>query len=101
MLMKIMEMISCGGMARSMYIQAIEKAKEGNFEEAAKLIEQGGEAFEGAHKAHAGMLAESASDVDNTTVSLFLVHAEDQMMCAETFRVVAEQFIDVYKELKK
>jgi cellobiose-specific phosphotransferase system component IIA len=27
------------------------------------------------------------------------MHAEDQMMAAETFRVMAEDFIEVYKRL--
>ena len=31
--------------------------------------------------------------------SLILIHAEDQLMQAETFRVIAEDFIDVYEKL--
>ncbi len=27
------------------------------------------------------------------------MHAEDQLMSAETFRVLAEEFIDVYKKM--
>ena len=32
-------------------------------------------------------------------VSLILIHAEDQMMGAETFKAMVEQMIDVYKEI--
>ena len=30
---------------------------------------------------------------------LILMHAEDQLMSAETFRVMAEEFIEVYKRM--
>lgn len=32
---------------------------------------------------------------------MLLMHAEDQLMGAETFRIVAEDFIDVYERLGK
>lgn len=33
--------------------------------------------------------------------SAFWVHVEDQMMCAETFRILAQEFIDLYKKVNK
>jgi PTS system cellobiose-specific IIA component len=32
-------------------------------------------------------------------MNLILTHAEDQMMSCEVFRVLAQQLIDLYKEL--
>ena len=32
---------------------------------------------------------------------LILMHAEDQLMSAETFRIMAEEFIEVYKKIEK
>ena len=29
------------------------------------------------------------------------MHAEDQLMSAETFRIMAEEFIEVYKKMEK
>ena len=42
-----------------------------------------------------------ANDAGGRSVhfSMLLMHAEDQLMGAETFRVLAEDFIDVYKKL--
>ena len=34
-------------------------------------------------------------------LNLILVHAEDQMMSAESFRIIAEEFIAVYKRLSE
>lgn len=96
--MIIFEMISAAGGARSKYIEAISAAKAGEFENAQKLIDEGNEFFSNAHNGHADMLTNEASGV-NSTVTLLLVHAEDQMMCAEAFRTIAAELIDVYKKI--
>ncbi len=43
------EIISSVGMARSLYIEAIQEAKAGNFEQAQELIKQGDESFTEGH----------------------------------------------------
>lgn len=93
------QMISAAGAARAKYIEAIAAGKDNEYEKAQTLLIEGSTYFAEAHKAHAQMLA-TESDGIETSVSLLLVHAEDQMMCAETFRLVAEEFIDVYKKLQ-
>ena len=45
------------------------------------------------------MLQQSAIDNNNVEFSLILLHAEDQLMLAESFRIIAEDFIDVYEKL--
>jgi len=105
MIEDIFEMISTAGTARAKYIEAIAFAKKEAYEESKKLMKEGTECFHAAHKLHAKMLAEESQKMESEehagAASLILVHAEDQMMCAETFRLVAEEFIDVYKQLKK
>lgn len=96
--MAICEMISAAGGAKSKYIEAVSAANVGEFENAQKLIDEGNEIFLNAHKGHADMLGAEASSV-NSTVTLLLVHAEDQMMCAEAFKTIAAQLIDVYKKM--
>lgn len=102
---KIFEMISSAGSARSKYIQAVEKAKEEKFEEAEVFVKEGGQCFLAAHNIHAELLADESSKFEacseNSAVSLILVHAEDQMMCAETFRLISQELIDVYKKIKE
>ena len=100
LMMSIMTMISSAGIARSFFINAVNKAKEGDFEGAKREMEQGDVAFETAHNAHAVMLSASVNAEEEGRVSLFLVHAEDQMMAAETFRILADELIEIYKKLR-
>lgn len=86
--------ISAVGTARSCYIEAIQKAKQKDFDGANKLIEEGDDVFNEGHKAHAELLQKEASGAQNT-VNLLLLHAEDQLMSAEGFKIIALEFIDV------
>lgn len=92
------EIISSVGGARSCYIEAIECAKRKEFEQAEAAIKNGDEMFLQGHHAHAKLVQQEASG-DKVEVVLLLVHAEDQLMSAETFKILAEQFIDVYKQI--
>ena len=85
------------GTARTYFINAVQCAKKGNFE-AQELIRQGDQAFTEGHHIHADLLALDANGELNQS-GLILMHAEDQLMSAETFRIMAEEFIEVYKKL--
>lgn len=92
------QIISNVGAARSSYIEAIQKAKNGDFEEAQKLMESGQEQFMKGHEAHFELLQKEAA---GTPVggSLILVHAEDQLMSAEGFKIIATEMIENYKRI--
>ena len=47
-----------------------------------------------------GLLQKEAQQ-EHVEIRLLLLHAEDQMMAAETIRILAEKFIQIHKELKK
>ena len=81
-------------------IEAIGKAKEGDLDGARELIKQGSDAFVEGHNVHLQLLANDAGG-KSVEFSMLLMHAEDQLMGAETFRIVAEDFIDVYERLGK
>ena len=89
--------ISGVGSARSSYIEAIAAAKAGDFERAEKLIQQGEENFAEGHHAHQ-QLMEAESKGENVA-TLLVLHAEDQLMSAEAFKTVANEFIDSYKRI--
>ena len=93
--------ISSVGTARSSYIEAIQKAKEGDFEAAEALIKEGDEVFVEGHNAHAGLLQQEAEGGPGSTLSLMILHAEDQLMSAEGFKTIAQEFIEVYKKFKE
>ena len=90
--------IASVGTARSSYIGAIDAAAEGNFEEAEKLIKEGQEAFTQGHDAHAQLLTKTAQG-EKVEMDLLLTHAEDQLMSAEAFGILAERFVALYKKI--
>lgn len=92
------EIVAAVGAAKSSYINAVNLAKQGDFEGAEKSVAEGDDAYKEGHEHHMAILQKDAAD-QNTEFSLILMHAEDQMMAAETFRVMAEDFIDVYRRI--
>lgn len=94
----IFQIISTVGSARSFYIEAIENAKNRNFESAVMNIKNGQEMFNEGHKEHAKLI-QSAASGERMDHEMFIMHAEDQLMSAEAFGILAEQFVDVYKRL--
>ena len=94
------EIISTVGTARSCYIEAIQKAKEGKMDEIEDLFKAGDEAFNEGHNAHMGLLTKEAEG-NSEGVNLLLLHAEDQLMSAEAFKTIATEFTDVYTRLTK
>lgn len=85
------------GSARSHYIEAIRRAKTGKFAEAEEQMRLGDEVFRDGQKAHSELLQREANGV-LTAVTLLLAHAEDQLMSAETFRILCQEFIDLYRQ---
>lgn len=86
------QIISAVGMARSSYIEAIQEAKKGNFEEAKNMIAEGEKSFLQGHEVHASMIQQEASG-QKVEPCLLLIHAEDQLMSAEGFKIIAEEMI--------
>ncbi len=90
------KIISQVGLARSIYVEAIQQAKAGNFDRADELIIEGYEAFREGHLAHAGLIQTVAQGIE-VKLDLILMHAEDQMMSTDSFKLIAEEFIAMYK----
>ena len=93
------QIIAAAGTARSSYIEALQAAKEGRYDEATEIIKQGDEAFVEAHHIHAEVIQKFAAGED-PGANILLIHAEDQVMSAEVFKLLAEELIEVYKKLK-
>lgn len=98
--LKSFEIISNVGTARSFYIEAISYAKKYDFEMADKLMKDGIEAFNNGHSAHADLIQMEANSED-VPFSLILMHAEDQLMSAEGFKIIATEFIELYRRLSE
>ncbi len=97
--LKCFEIIASVGAARSMYINAIAKAKNYEFEEARNMIKEGEEVFVKGHDAHADLIQDEASG-NGHAPTLLLLHAEDQLMSAEGFKIIADELIQSYEKIK-
>ncbi|MCI8401605.1 MAG: PTS lactose/cellobiose transporter subunit IIA [Lachnospiraceae bacterium] len=93
------KIISSVGTARSCYVEAIHMAKEGQYEEAERLIAEGRECFIEGHDSHLQLFAKQGEG--ELEFNMLVLHAEDQLMSAEAFGILAEEFISVYKKIEK
>ena len=91
------QIISAVGTARSMYVEAIQEAKNGNMHSANQLVEAGAKVLDEGHHAHASLIQKEAAG-EKSEFSLLLMHAEDQLMTTETLKIVAEEFIELYSD---
>lgn len=90
------QIIASVGSARSLYIEAIHAAGDGRLDEASGLIAQGRDEFLRGHHAHMSLVQKAAAD-GGLPADILLVHAEDQLMSAEGFGILAEEFVSLYR----
>ncbi|WP_068268469.1 PTS lactose/cellobiose transporter subunit IIA [Caviibacter abscessus] len=93
-------LISTVGMAKSLFIEAINDARKGEYELAKEKIEEGEQIFSKGHDIHLNLVQKEAQG-KNVEVSLLLIHAQDQLMNAETFKILAYEFIELYKKVNE
>lgn len=94
------QIISSVGTARSFYIESIQAAKAGDFEKAEALIKEGEGYFVQGHHAHAQLIQKEASG-ETVVMNLLLTHAEDQLMSAEAFKIIADELLAVYRRFEE
>lgn len=101
----IFGIISSAGEAKSTYLSAISLAKNGDISGARARILEGAKAKQLAQESHLNLVQKEAQAMqeknDSFRLSLLLVHAEDQMMSAETVEIMAKEMIDLYEKLGK
>jgi PTS system cellobiose-specific IIA component len=95
---QIFEIISNVGAAKSCFIESIQEAKKGNIEKARSLIAEGDVSFAAGHKVHHAML-QREMEGNPVKISLIVLHTEDQIMAADSFKTIAGAFIDLYDEM--
>jgi len=93
------EIIAAVGCAKSSFVEVIEEAKAGNFEKADALIAKGKEQYKEGHHAHSKLL-QMFSEGQDVEVNMLLVHAECQMMSAEDFQLLSQDFLDFAKKIQ-
>ena len=94
----IMGLIAHGGDAKSSAMEAIYEAKRGSFEGAEAKQKDSENALNEAHKSQTTLLTKEANG-DSVELSLLMVHAQDHLMNAITFKDLAGEVIDVYRKI--
>lgn len=90
-----MQVISYAGLAKSLFMQALQEYKQKNVENGDALMVQGEENLLIAHKSHAELLAKEMNDQESQA-SMLLIHAEDQLMGAETIKILVEELKELH-----
>lgn len=87
-----------GGYARSLALQAIEAAKEGQFESAAQLQIEATEELNKANRFQKEIISDNLEATqEGHGISLMDIHAQDHYMNALTIIDLAGNFIDLFK----
>lgn len=94
----IMQLIMAGGNAKGSSFEAIKAAKVGDFSTAEAKLKEADSFLSDAHNAQTGMLTEEAQGKKHP-VSLLMVHGQDHVMNAITFRDLTGEIVDLYKKL--
>ena len=99
-LMADMGLIANGGNAKSLAFEAIRLAKKGDIEGARAKLKESDKSLLEAHNSQTGMLTREAQG-DHMHVTLLVVHSQDHLMNAITFRDLAGEMVDLYEKLYK
>ncbi|AIF50851.1 PTS lactose/cellobiose transporter subunit IIA [Pelosinus sp. UFO1] len=94
----ILNIIIQSGDARSFAMEAIQCAKNGEFDKARELMEQSKDKLGCAHKEQTKLIHAEAGG-GKTEISLLLIHAQDHLMTAMTVKDLANEIIEVYSRL--
>ena len=94
------QLITHAGNARSAALMAIEAAREFDFEDAKKNMQEASDAMYEAHHIQTELVQQEARG-EHVPLNVILVHAQDHLtMAIESIRN-AEEFIHIYKVLNK
>ena len=94
----VMNLVVNSGEARSIAMEAIELARQGQFEEATAKIAQARETINAAHNFQTELVQKEINN-DPVPISLLMCHGQDHLMTAMVVIDLAEKFIEVYQKM--
>lgn len=94
----IFQLILHGGNGRSAAMEAIMKAKQGDFAGAAEKIKESADALNEAHHIQTALIQGEIRG-EKTELSLLMVHAQDHLMNAMTVKDLAAEMVEMYEKL--
>lgn len=91
------EIVAYAGDARSNLIEAINAAKDGNFEKSEELIAEADKMITQAHITQTDMLAKEAGG-EEMEIGFIMIHGQDHLMTTILLRDIVEHLINIYRE---
>ncbi|MEL4357829.1 MULTISPECIES: PTS lactose/cellobiose transporter subunit IIA [unclassified Luteococcus] len=92
------KIISVAGNAKSCAMMAIRESREGNLEEAQKLLAEADTDLHSAHDYQTKMLSQEARG-NAVPLNIILIHAQDHLTGAMLVRDLADEFIELNTRL--
>lgn len=93
------QLISAAGEAYDCFYKALKSAKEQEYSQAEKFIDEGNEKLANAHRVQTDFLVAEARG-DDIDYSVVMMHAQDSLMTTILYeRIIVEQ-IDMYKRFQ-
>ncbi len=90
------EIVAYAGDARSKLMTALNKAQNGEFEEAENLVKEAEECLIGAHNSQTDILGKEAAG-ENLEMSFIMVHGQDHLMTTILLKELMKHLIELYK----
>lgn len=100
LILKSFEIISTAGTAKSMLMQALKEAKDGNIDEAEKLVKEADEMLLQSHHIQTALLQAEAGG-ENNQIGLITVHSQDHLMTTMLLKDMIEYIIELYRRTTK
>lgn len=94
----VLKLITYSGEARSLSMEAIQYAKNGDIEKAKAAIEESGEKSILAHREQTSLIQKEARG-DKIPVSLLLIHAQDHLMTSILVKDLAQEMVEIYERM--
>ena len=92
-----MTIIANSGAARSAACEALQKAKNKDFDDAEALLKSADDSLQVAHEAHRKLLQLDAKG-EVTSVSILLCHAQDHLMGSALAKDLIREMVFLYQE---
>lgn len=94
----IFGIITSSGEARSSAFEALNNARNGNFEECKRLLKLSSEQSLESHNIQTDLIQKEAQG-NNTEVSLLMVHAQDHLMTSILAKELITEMVHLYERL--
>lgn len=90
-----MQMIASAGDGKALAFEALEEARNGNFEKALTLVKESEKASLEAHRAQTNLLVSQAKG-DKLEVDVLLIHAQDHLMTSILAQELISEMVKMY-----